>query len=149
MGTEELTQTAKDAARAAGAAANEAIGAGNDFARTAADFASGAREKVVDEASRQKKAGADYLDGLAGTLDRVAGEIDREMPFAGDMLRSAGRQAEYIADSIRNGDVRQMMRGATDFARANPTAAFGIAMLAGFGLMRLVKSGATQDGGDA
>ena len=134
---------------AAGVAAETIKQQGGDLLGAAKDVAADARDRIVEQARTQMqgqtKAGAEYLDGLAGALDRVAGEIDRTIPFAGDFLRSAAAQVGTAADTVRSGDVSDLVRQAQDFARRQPTASFGIAMLAGFGIVRLLKSSGGPD----
>lgn len=142
-------QTLADTARNAAGDAMQAVREqGGDLFEQAKDMAAGARDRLMDQAQEQmqsqKKAGADYLDGLAGTLDRVAGEFDRGMPFAGQWMRQAATQMEHVADAVREGDLNDLARQAQDFARRQPTVAFGIAMVAGFGLIRLLKTSAAQ-----
>jgi len=148
---------AQDLAGAARDAASDAMQAvreqGGELFEHARDMAAGARDTLMDQAQEQmqskKAAGADYLEGLAGTLDRVAGEFDRGMPFAGQWMRQAATQVETVADAVREGDLNDLARQAQDFARRQPTVAFGVAMVAGFGLMRLLKTSAAGDAAGA
>lgn len=143
---------AQNLAGAARDAAGDAMQAvrdrGGELFEQARDMATGARDTLMDQAQEQmegrKQAGADYLEGLAGALDRVAGEFDRGMPFAGRWMRQAATQVETVADAVREGDLNDLARQAQDFARRQPTVAFGIAMVAGFGLMRLLKTSAAS-----
>jgi hypothetical protein len=147
---QDLARQARDAA---GSAADAAKQQGGELLGAAKDIAADARDRLMEQAQdqmkTQKKAGAEYLDGLAGTLDRVAGEIDHNVPFAGDFLRSAAQQVGAAADSVRNGDLSQLVGQVQDFARRQPTASFGLAMLAGFGLVRLLKSSGVSDAREA
>jgi hypothetical protein len=56
-----------------------------------------------------------------------------------------------VSDSIRNGNFNDLMQSAQSFARRQPTAFLGMAVLAGFGLVRFLKSSAeaSNDGGSA
>ena len=49
-----------------------------------------------------------------------------------------------MADTIRTGNFNDLVRGAQSFARRQPTAFLGIAVLAGFGVVRFLKSSATD-----
>jgi hypothetical protein len=54
-----------------------------------------------------------------------------------------------VSDTILTGSFNDLMRNAQSFARRQPTAFLGIAVLAGFGVVRFLKSsseGATQSG---
>ena len=55
-----------------------------------------------------------------------------------------------MPDSIRTGDFNDLLQGAQSFARRQPTAFLGMAVLAGFGVVRFLKSSAeTSEGGGA
>ena len=140
-----VAQNLAGQARDAAAAATDTVRQqGGDLLGAAKDLASDARDKLVEQAQGQLKTGgkvgAEYLDSLAGTLDRVAGEFDKTAPFAGDWMRGAAAQVGVVADAVRKGEAGALVTQAQDFARRQPTAAFGIAMFAGFGLVRLLKS---------
>ena len=117
---------------------------GRDMLGAARDLASDAKDKILEQAQEQvqdrKNAGAEYLDGLAGALDRVAGEFDRTIPFAGDWMRTTAQQLGNVAQTVRDGDAQELARKAQDFARRQPTLCFGLAMVAGFGLARMFKA---------
>src|SRR5213082_1430088 len=51
-------------------------------------------------------------------------------------------ESETTSDSIRNGNFNDLVQGAQSFARRQPTAFLGMAVLAGFGLIRFLKSSA-------
>jgi hypothetical protein len=113
-----------------------------EFVDAAKGVASDATEKFKETIDGQKTAGAEYVGSLADTLRRAAREFDRELPIAGTYMRKAASQVESVSDSIKNGDFNDLVRGAQDFARRQPTAFLGIAVLAGFGAVRLLKSSA-------
>jgi len=75
-------------------------------------------------------------------MRRAAREFDNELPIAGTYIRKAASQVEVVSDSIRNGNFNDLMSGAQSFARRQPTAFLGMAVLAGFGLVRFLKSSA-------
>jgi len=75
-------------------------------------------------------------------MRRAAREFDNDLPIAGSYIRKAASQIEGVSDSIKNGDFNDLVRGAQQFARRQPTAFLGIAVLAGFGLVRFLKSSA-------
>ena len=115
----------------------------SEFADTAKDVASQASDKLKQVVVDQKSAGADYVDSLAGTIRRAAKEFDGDLPFAGTYIRKAADQVEGVADSIRSGNFDDFVKGAQSFARKQPTAFLGIALLAGFGVVRFLKSSST------
>lgn len=147
----DAAQRAADQARRAAGAARDSISSGaEELADSARDYAARGRDALFEKVNEQKGAGADYVSGVADTLRRVAGEFDRQMPFAATYIRSAADQVDNVADGVRSGDVSQLVRQAQRFAREQPTLVAGMAMLAGFGVMRLVRnaSAAGEPGAD-
>ena len=116
----------------------------SEFVDTAKDVASQATDKLKQAVDGQKSAGADYVGSLAGTIRRAAKEFDADLPIAGTYIRKAAAQVEGVADSIRTGNFNDLVKGAQTFARRQPTAFLGIAVLAGFGVVRFLKSSATD-----
>ncbi len=137
-----------------GAAAGDTQNKAGELFDAARDVAAQAKDRIVEQAKEQMqggtRAGADYLDGLAGALDRMAGEFDQSIPFAGPWMRTASRQMGDVAKTIRDGDPQELGRQAQDFARRQPTLCFGLAMVAGFGLVRMFKAaGPSSESSDA
>src|SRR5213076_3234937 len=117
----------------------------SDFVDTAKDVASQATDKLKQTVEGQKSAGADYVGGLADTIRRAAREFDSDLPVAGTYIRKAASQVEGVADTIRTGNFKDMVRSAQSFVRRQPTAFLGMAVLAGFGVVRFLKSTASSD----
>ena len=117
-----------------------------EFTDAAKDVASQAGERVKEQLSDQAGAGADYVDNIADTMRRAAREFDAELPIAATMIRRAASKVESLSDTVRAGDLQDLIAGAQRFARAQPAAFFGIAVLAGFGAVRFLKSTAANDG---
>ena len=133
----------KDRARDIAGSSTEAIkGQASNLVDAAKDVASQATDKLRQSVDQQKNAGADYVGTLAETMRRAAREFDTDLPVAGTYIRKAAAQVESVSDSIKNGDFNDLVRSAQDFARRQPTAFLGIAALAGFGLVRFLKSSA-------
>jgi len=118
---------------------------------TAKNVAAQATDKLQQAVDGQKNAGAEYVGSLADTMRRAAREFDTDLPIAGTYIRKAASQVEMVSDSIRNGNFNDLMQSAQSFARRQPTAFLGMAVLAGFGLVRFLKSSAdaSNDGGSA
>ena len=119
----------------------------SDFVDAAKDVASQATDKIKQTAEGQKSAGADYVGSLADTIRRAAREFDGDLPIAGTYVRKAASQVEGVADTIRSGNFKDLVRGAQSFARRQPTAFLGMAVLAGFGAVRFLKSSAESSEG--
>ena len=135
----------KDKALGLAAASSETIkNQASEFVDAAKDVASEATDKLKQTVDSQKSAGADYVGSLAGTIRRAAKEFDGDLPIAGSYIRKAASQVEGVADTIRTGNFKDLVRGAQSFARRQPTAFLGMAVLAGFGVVRFLKSSASE-----
>jgi hypothetical protein len=135
----------KDKALGLAAASSETIkNQASEFVDAAKDVAFEATDKLKQTVDSQKSAGADYVGSLAGTIRRAAKEFDGDLPIAGSYIRKAASQVEGVADTIRTGNFKDLVRGAQSFARRQPTAFLGMAVLAGFGVVRFLKSSANE-----
>jgi hypothetical protein len=135
----------KDKALGLAAASSETIkNQASEFVDAAKDVASEATDKLKQTVDSQKSAGADYVGSLAGTIRRAAKEFDGDLPIAGSYIRKTASQVEGVADTIRTGNFKDLVRGAQSFARRQPTAFLGMAVLAGFGVVRFLKSSANE-----
>jgi len=112
----------------------------SDFVDAAKGVASQASDKLMSAVDERKSSGADYVSGLADTMRRAAREFDADLPIAGSYIRKAASQVESVSDTIRSGSLDDLVRNAQSFARRQPTAFLGIAVLAGFGAVRFLKS---------
>ena len=128
----------------AGASSETIKDQASDFVDAAKDVASQATDKLKQTVDGQKNAGGEYVGSLADTLRRAAREFDRDLPIAGAYIRKAASQVEGAADSIKTGNFNDLVRGAQSFARRQPTAFLGMAVLAGFGVVRFLKSSASE-----
>jgi len=147
--SDQATSAARDiknkAASMADSSTDTLKGRASDFVDAAKGVASQATDKLKETVDGQKTAGADYVHGIADAMRRAAREFDSEVPIAATYMRKAADQVENVSQSIKNGDVEDLVRTAQTFARRQPTAFFGIAALAGFGIIRFLKS--SSDGG--
>ena len=121
----------------------------SEFVDAAKDVASQTTDKLKQTVDGQKNAGAEYVGSLADTIRRAAREFDGDLPIAGTYIRKAASQVEGVADTIRSGNFNDLVRGAQSFARRQPTAFLGMAVLAGFGVVRFLKSSAETFEGSA
>ena len=131
----------------AGASSESIKDHASEFVDAAKDVASQATDKLKQTVDGQKNAGAEYVGSLADTLRRAAREFDSDLPIAGTYIRKAASQVEEAADSIKTGNFNDLVRGAQSFARRQPTAFLGMAVLAGFGVVRFLKSSANDSEG--
>jgi uncharacterized phage infection (PIP) family protein YhgE len=135
------------AAGLAGSSAEAIKGRASDAMDAAKDMASQATDKLRQTVDGQKNLGADYVGNLADTMRRAAREFDHDLPIAGAYIRKAASQIEGVSDQIKTGNFSDLVSGAQAFARRQPTAFLGLAVLAGFGVVRFLKSSA--NGSDA
>jgi hypothetical protein len=125
-----LTQSAADAVKTQ---------AGN-LKEQAKEVASDAGEKLRASVIEQKTAGADYVGNVANIIRRTAYEFDSDIPQAGHYIRKAAAQIENVSNAMRNRDMSEIVGNVQDFARKQPTAFFGAAVLLGFAAVRFLKS---------
>ena len=116
----------------------------SDLVDAAKDVASQATDKLKDAVNERKASGADYVGTLANTIRRAAREFDADLPIAGQYIRKAASQVEGVSDQIRNGNLNDIVRKTQSFARNQPTAFLGLAVLAGFGAVRFLKSSSEE-----
>ncbi len=145
----------RDVVEKAKAAGRTVQSAAFDFANTSAetlkgqasqvmdaakDVAATAQDRLQDKIFEQKGIGADYVGNFADTMRRAASQFDVDAPAAGTYIRKAAAQVESAADALRNGELGDLIQGAQKFARSQPTVFFGLTLLAGFGVIRFLKS---------
>ncbi|WP_291844444.1 hypothetical protein [Bradyrhizobium sp.] len=128
----DLVQTSTDAAR-------DKL---KDAADAAKDVASSAADKLQDQAREQQRNGADFVGRLADNIREAARAFENDVPIAARSISSAAGYVDVAAEKIRNGSVRDLLDGATDFARRQPAAFLGLSVLAGFAAVRFLKASA-------
>jgi hypothetical protein len=109
-------------------------------AESAKDLASHAGEKLLSSVEEQKAAGADFVGGVAGAIRRAANEFDKDVPQAAQYFRLAADQIGTVSDAFRRRDLNQLVADVQGFARRQPTAFLGAAVLAGFAAIRFLKT---------
>jgi gas vesicle protein len=150
--SKNLKDQVTDAAAEAKQRAGDALRASTDVARdkfkeaadAAKDLASGTMDQVGDRAREQQRSGADFIDRFAGNIRDAARAFESDAPFAARGINSAAEYVEDTAKKIRDGNFRDIVDGATDFAKRQPAAFLGISVLAGFAAVRFLKA----SGGD-
>jgi hypothetical protein len=136
-------QDLKDKAKDLADTSTDALkGHASNLVDAAKDVASQATDKLKDAVDDRKSSGAEYVGSLAETMRRAAREFDTDLPIAGTYIRKAAAQVEGVSDTIRDGNLNDLVRNAQSFARRQPSAFLGIAVLAGFGVVRFLKSSA-------
>lgn len=137
------------AAEVAGASADAIKEHASGAADAARELGSQAADRFKEEVEDKKEAGARYVGSVADAMRRAAREFDQDLPIAGRFLRNGAERIEMVSDTLRRGDFEELLQDARDFARRQPTAFLGLAVLAGFGAVRFMKSSAETRGADA
>lgn len=133
----EVRQRAGDALRASSNAAHDKFNEAADAARNVAEEAA---DRFQDKAEDQKRSGADFVNRFAGNIRQAANAFESDAPFAARGINSAADYVEDAAEKIRNGTFRDLVGGATDFAKRQPAAFLGLSVLAGFAAVRFFKA---------
>ena len=118
-----------------------------NVAESAKGLASQAGEKLLSSVEEQKAAGADFVAGMAGAIRRAANEFDSDVPQAAQYIRLAADQIDTVSDAFRRRDVSQLLSEVQGFARRQPTAFLGAAVIAGFAVVRFLKTSAATTAG--
>jgi len=113
-------------------------------ADAAKDVASGTADRFKDQVREQQRSGADFVERFAGNIRDAARAFESDAPFAARGINSAAEYVEDAAEKIRNGSFRDLVDGATDFAKRQPAAFLGISVLAGFAAIRFLKASGGQ-----
>jgi gas vesicle protein len=133
----EIKQRAGDALRSSTDTAREKF---REAADAAKDVAAGAADRFQDQTREQQRTGADFVGKLAGNIREAARAFENDVPFAARGINSAAEYVDEAADKIRNGSLRDLVDGATDFAKRQPAAFLGLSVLAGFAAVRFLKA---------
>jgi len=142
----EVKQRAGDALRASTDMAREKF---KEAADAAQNMASGTAEQVGDHARDKQRSSADFIERLAGNIREAGRAFENDVPFAARGIDSAADYVDDAAEKIRNGSFRDLVDGATDFAKRQPAAFLGISVLAGFAAIRFLKASGGQSSSEA
>jgi hypothetical protein len=140
--TEEFVQTAKDEADAVKEQARDAAAEIKEGARGVAEDV---KEQVRASTAKQKDAAAQQIDGWAHALNTASDDLrDRGQESAAAWIRQAAAGLQRASGTMRERDIDDLFGTVKDFARRQPVAFLGGAVVAGFGLARLMKSSADR-----
>ena len=137
----EVRQRAGDTLRPSTDVARDKFEEAADAARDVVEEAS---DRFQDEAEKQQRFGADFVRRLSGNIRDAARAFERDAPFAARGINSAADYVEDAAEKIRNGTFRDIVDGASDFAKRQPAAFLGLSVLAGFAAVRFLKTSGGQ-----
>ncbi|MGX1167036.1 uncharacterized protein YjbJ (UPF0337 family) [Bradyrhizobium sp. USDA 372] len=137
----EVKQRAGDAFRASADVARDRFGEAADAAKGVAE---GTVDQIQSQAREQQRSGADFVERLASNIREAGRAFESDVPFAARGIGSAADYVEDAAQKIRDGSFRDLVEGATDFAKRQPAAFLGLSVLAGFAAVRFLKASGGQ-----
>jgi ElaB/YqjD/DUF883 family membrane-anchored ribosome-binding protein len=109
----------------------------------ASDLVQPMTDRARELAEEQKRVGADRLGGVARAVHQAAEKLEEDLPpEATQYVHQAADSIERVSSAIRDRSVADLVDDLNDFARRQPVAFFGGAILAGFVLSRFLKSSA-------
>jgi hypothetical protein len=132
-----------EAQRVASEVASQGAKVAEDVKAVGQELGSAAADKAEALAEQGKQAGVERGIGLADATRRVADDLEGSSPEIARHVRTAADSIENVANSLRERSVGDLMQDATTFARQQPGAFFGAAVLAGFAIARFAKSSAS------
>ena len=127
------SETAAHLKTAAASVSTDAKG----YAGSVASDAAGAFKEAVET---NKTAGADAIANIAHSVKEAADGIENQSPQVAGMVRSAAEGVERISTDIRDRNVGELLDSVTKFAQRQPAAFFGVGILAGVILTRIMRS---------
>ena len=114
--------------------------AGTQAKEAASSLASDANDRAKGFLTQQVASGADLAGHVADSVRSAADSLDRSAPQLANFVRSAAERVEEFSEDMRGKSAEELMRTASDFTRRQPALVFGLASLAGFVLLRVLKS---------
>ncbi|PHK93121.1 hypothetical protein CR162_20220 [Pseudoroseomonas rhizosphaerae] len=132
--SEAMPDIRKDAREAAASLAEEAR-------QKKESITEAVTERAQAVAEQGKAAGAEQAEGLAHAVRRVADDLEDSSPQIARHVRAAAESVEGISAALRERSVGELMGEINGFARRQPVAFFGAAVLAGFAVTRFARSG--------
>ncbi len=93
---------------------------------------------IDDKAAAGRDAGASAIHDIAASARDVADSLEERQPDLARYARRAADSAEELSEAIRTRSVGDLLRDVDGFARREPVAFFGAALVAGFALTRFL-----------
>jgi hypothetical protein len=92
--------------------------------------------------------GLDAIRDVARAVQGTADTLEVDAPQIAGIIREAAQTVENLSIGLRERSLGEIAASVSDFARAEPVAFFGGAVLAGFILARLAKRGPPEPAAD-
>jgi hypothetical protein len=127
------------------------------MASEAVDLAGKAASATVSTVSREAKQlldkqvgrGASLLGSVGSSVKAAARDLESGSPQMAGFVRSVGERIDNYATDLEGQTVDGVIRSAADLARRQPAIVFGLTALAGFLVMRTLKSTPDRSRGTA
>ena len=123
--------------------------AGTQAKEAASSLASDANQKAKGFLNQQVASGADLVGHVADSVRSAADNLDHSAPQLAGVVRGAAERVEEFSKDMREQSVEELVRTASDFTRRQPALVFGLASLAGFVLLRVLKSNPPSNSRDS
>lgn len=123
----------------------EASGAAEDLRTHGEEIARTARARAEAFAAEQKEASARQVKTVAQAVDKAADELETASPELARYTREVASRVGGVSEALSSRSVSDLFDEANRFARREPAAFFGAAMVAGFALARFLESSARHD----
>ncbi len=114
--------------------------AGSQAKQAASSLAADANQRAKGFLNQQVASGADLAGHVADSVRSAADNLDHSAPQLANFVRNAAERVEEFSEDMRGKSVEELVRTASDFTRRQPALVFGLASLAGFVLLRVLKS---------
>lgn len=142
------SNTANGNSNAGGHQKSDLSSAATSLANDAVDLASRAASQTVSTVSREARdlldkqvgRGASFLGNIGTSITAAAGELESASPQMAGLVRSMGERIDAYSSELEGQTVDGVIRSAGDLARRQPAVVFGVTALAGFLVMRAIKS---------
>ena len=131
------TKSAKEAVAAASSLAGEAVDQVKQAASSTAATVTGEMKELLN---RQVGGGANMLGSVARSAKRAAEDLEGDSPQMAGLVRTFASRVDGYADGLKSQSIDQLWDSTRDFTRRQPALVFGLAALAGFFLLRTIKS---------
>ncbi len=124
----------------------EAERTGEQLKHQGEEIASAAKEKATHFAQDQKEAGAAGIESVARAVGKAADELEETSPELARHARDAASQVRGFSERVREKSIGGIVDDLTGYAKREPAAFFGVAVVAGFALSRFLGA-RTEHGG--
>lgn len=129
------------------AAADTLKHAGESARQEAEGLAESVKARLRDEADRGRQTGAETIHNVADAARSAAESLDESNPAFARYARDAASMVDEVSDAIRDRSTGDLIRSVDRFARREPVAFFGVALVAGFAAARFLGSSARHSHG--